>query len=706
MRLSELARQRLLLSLLVLLPLAAGAGCNCGAPPVTVHLPPVLPAFSGTPVVLVTIDTLRADRVGCFAPDDPYISTPNLDALAARGRIFTQCYTTVPLTLPAHASILTGLFPAAHRIRDNVNYRLPAGATTIAEVFRDAGYDTAAFVSAPTVAGGLGLAQGFDVYNDDLQLRSGGGVLLAERRSDETVARAIEWLTSVCDAASRAPADAPARPFFLWVHMFDPHLPYNAPTDYRPRDRIRPPVQLPGESLATARHKAQYDAEVSFADHSLGTLLAFLESKQLRDTTAMLVTSDHGESLGQHGEATHGYTCYPPTLHVPLIVAAPGVAAGGRSDAVVSVTAIAPTLATLAGVTESSLAAQSDSLPMRDADAVPQTWPSFEAFLGTLNFGWAPVRGAISPTDRQAILWSNPPEAYAGADDAMWERNLWSDTDRERWHTQLSQLLTSRAEAATGIGNPVVPPRTTRDTGIDLASYPGAPTGAADGGNALDSVLATTFPAQLFSASLDAPELFAERRSPAAHREDLIAYQNAQRDTAAGKYPLAIKTADELLQRDPRNAPALLLQTECWRLYAAEQLTNDPAQAQSMYAHAADTYARYVDVMLAAGHRWNPAVAQALHESLAVRRFFAGDRAGAETALKEVPPAELGADGRLVLALCWHYRGASAAAQLVIEDAGDAASPALKQLGAMLAAGTASADLAVLNPQFGFPPFR
>ncbi|MGE0432377.1 MAG: sulfatase [Planctomycetota bacterium] len=691
--------RRFALCALLLIALA-----GCGPSPVVPVQPPAPPQFNGTPVVLITIDTLRVDRVGCFAPHDPYLTTPTLDALAARGTIFTQCYTTAPLTLPAHASILTGLYPPAHRIRDNVNYLLPAGATTVAEVLRDAGYDTAAFVSSPTVAAGLGLAQGFAHYDDELTLARSQGVLLAERRSDETVSRALDWLRARCDAARTAPA----RPFMLWLHVFDPHMPYTPPEDLRDPSRRRPPAMPPGmdaDAMRVAQHIAFYDAEVTYADHQIGRLIDYLDSQELLAKSALIVTADHGEALGEHGEATHGYTCYPPTVHVPLIAAGPGVRAGASVPDAVSVTAIAPTLLQLAGVPNGALQPQSTALPLNGDDSPART-PTFEAYLGTLNFGWAPVRGAVALHDNppRAVVWSNPPEAYDPTDDAAWTTNLWTDggaDSQQAWRDRLQALR--REQAATDVGNPVVPPRTTTDTGINLASYPGAPRQQSAGESVLDAVLATTLPAQLFSPDLTAT--LSGARSPSAHRDDLVEYQLAQRHTAAGKYPLARQEAGRLLERDPHNAPALLLVTECWRLEAAELATSGSPREAILRAgaQAADAYARYVQCMLAAGHDQSPAVARALAESLAVRRFFAGDLAATQQTLAPFAPATLGADARLVLALCWHYAGATALARRLVEDAGDAATPALRALGEFLATPGCSRDIAVVNPRFGFP---
>ncbi len=279
-------------------------------------------------IVLVSIDTLRADRVGAYGSSAGL--TPNLDRLAATGVVFESAWTTAPLTVPAHASMLTGLLPPLHGLRTNARgHRLPAATArpyaTVAEIFRRENYRTAAFVSASVLRGArTGLDAGFDVY-DDVARAAPGALHDTERDGVETVTAALDWVNS------------DERPFFLWVHLFDPHTPYDAPPPW-------------GAGSAHTNDVEGYDAEVRYADHALGLLRDGLNEAGLGDAL-IVVVSDHGEALGAHGEATHGYLLHEETLHVPFVISAPGlVAEGQRRREPVSVGDVAPTLVTLAGI--------------------------------------------------------------------------------------------------------------------------------------------------------------------------------------------------------------------------------------------------------------------------------------------------------------------------------------------------------------------
>lgn len=274
-------------------------------------------------VVLVTIDTLRADRLGAYGRS-PTI-TPRLDALAAKGTVFENAWTTAPLTVPAHASLLTGLVPPGHGLRLNhPNAKLAdpnrRRFSTLAEVFGENGYDTGAFVSASVLrADATGLDAGFDRY-DEVPAAKRGALHDAERPAAETVGAALDWVRGA------------SRPAFLWVHLFDPHAPYDAPEGFGAGD----------EHAADA---TGYDGEVAYVDHWIGRLLDGLDAAGLGDAIVVVV-ADHGEGLGEHGEASHGFLLHEATLRVPLIVAGPGVEAGRRAEPV-SMVDVFPTLLAL-----------------------------------------------------------------------------------------------------------------------------------------------------------------------------------------------------------------------------------------------------------------------------------------------------------------------------------------------------------------------
>src|SRR5437762_13162043 len=276
-------------------------------------------------VLLVTIDTLRADRVGAGI-------APTLDALAASGLWFAAARTAAPLTLPSHATIHTGLLPPEHGIRENGAGALAPEHATIARLLKEAGYQTAAFVGAFVLDRRFGLAQGFDAYDDQIRRDpSATDRLEAERPAGAVAERALAWLANRQSAIN--PQSATRNPpFFAWVHFYDPHAPYTPPPEY------------------AARAKTPYDGEVAYADAQLGVLLDAVRRRGALDRTLVVVAGDHGEGLGDHGERTHGMLLYESTLRVPLIVVAPGRPAGRRDDPV-SLTDLAPTILRAAGVT-------------------------------------------------------------------------------------------------------------------------------------------------------------------------------------------------------------------------------------------------------------------------------------------------------------------------------------------------------------------
>lgn len=269
-------------------------------------------------VVLVTIDTLRADRLGCYGAEGAH--TPNVDTLAASGVRFETAISRVPLTLPAHASLMTALDPPQHGVRHNSIHRLADDLPTLAESLRGSGFATAAFVGALVLDRRFGLARGFDVYDDDVGRMSSPTVGYAERIASEVVDAALGWLDS-----------APPR-FFLWVHFYDPHLLYAPP---------------PGFAAAFASDR--YAGEIAFVDHELGRLLAGIEARFGPAGRLVVVTSDHGESLGEHGERTHAYGVYDATQRVPLILSGAGWPKGQVVETPVRLVDVAPTLLAAVG---------------------------------------------------------------------------------------------------------------------------------------------------------------------------------------------------------------------------------------------------------------------------------------------------------------------------------------------------------------------
>ncbi len=312
-------------------------------------------------VLLISIDTLRADRVGAYG--HAAAQTPHLDALAVRGLRFTQASTVVPLTLPAHASLLTGTFPAFHGVRDNGGFYIGEEQVTLAETLRAQGFATGGFVAAFVLDSRWGIAQGFDTYFDDFDLSQAQGVGLdsVQRRGDEVVQHAAAWIDARGDA-----------PFFAWVHLYDPHAPYDAPEPYRAR-------------FPTGLHGA-YDAEVAFTDAQVGELLRRLGSERLA-RTLVVVVGDHGESLGEHEEQAHGFFVYDATLAVPLIVAGPGIEAR-VIDEQVRLVDVAPTLCDLLGVPAPQAVQGRSLLPLARGERLGLTAWS-ESYYPRYHYGWS-----------------------------------------------------------------------------------------------------------------------------------------------------------------------------------------------------------------------------------------------------------------------------------------------------------------------------
>ncbi len=379
-------------------------------------------AAAGANVVLITLDTLRADRVECYGYDG--VETPNLNALAARGIRFEDAVASVPLTLPSHASILTGNYPPTHGVRDNGIHRLTPGHTTLAERLQEEGYTTAAFVASFVLDRRYGTDQGFDVYDDIINTGdpdSSHWQSRPERRGDRVVDSAMGWL-------EENERTGEGRPFFLWLHLYDPHEPYDPPQPFKSR--------YAGNG---------YDGEVAFTDQQVGRLVDRLRSLELLDDTLLVVVGDHGEGLGEHGEQTHGRLIYETTMRVPLIFHAPSVLPEGRvvDDRVVATVDIAPTLMDLLGI--APFDCDGVSLLLRPTDDDRSIY--IETLTPNLKHGWAPLHGLRRHTDK--FIQAPTPEYYDLADDPTETLNLYNhDEKAERLEAELAAMLESFPTAA------------------------------------------------------------------------------------------------------------------------------------------------------------------------------------------------------------------------------------------------------------------
>ncbi len=407
--------------------LLSGAACGRSAPEAPARGPaPAAPAarITAPTVLLVTIDTLRADRVGCYGRADA--GTPALDALAAAGARFDDAQTTAPLTLPAHASIHTGRTLPAHGVRNNGTFAVPPDVPVAADAFQHAGYVTGAFVSSPVLAFRHGLARGFQQYDDDIPRgtrREGLVTHYDERAGIDTVRRALAWLSQ-----------QGGRPAFVWVHLWEPHAPYHPPAEF-------------------ARFADRYQGEVAAADAALGVLVREVAALG-RERVLVAVAGDHGEGLGEHGEPTHGVYLYRATMRVPLIVSGP---AFGVKPAVIaqpaSLADLAPTLLGLAGLPGLRGA---DGLSLADALTGKGPFPAragvfAESHLPQIEFGWSGLRALVTPEHK--FIDAPRPELFDLRADPDERKDLSAqraDVDRER--RALEEAVRRAAAAAPASG--------------------------------------------------------------------------------------------------------------------------------------------------------------------------------------------------------------------------------------------------------------
>ena len=332
---------------------------------ISLCLAAALAAASGPPNVLfVTIDTLRGDRVGAYGY--AAAATPALDRLAREGVLVEDAVVQVPQTRPSHASLFTGRQPYEHGIRDNFSPPLEARLPTLAAVLARQGYATGGFIGAYPVSRDSGLDRGFSVYDDPFSGKGPGRQeARSERRAAEVVDAALRWL-----------AEPHGGPFFAWVHLFDPHAPYEPPPPYRERFASR-----------------LYDGEIAYADAQLARLLEWLDRAQLRDSTLVVVTSDHGEGLGDHGEEEHLFFVYDSTLRVPLVLRWPGqIRAGSRVAGQCRSVDLLPTLLDLLGVPAIATSGASRAGQIRTGGRIPDNESYAESLYAQLHYGYAPLR--------------------------------------------------------------------------------------------------------------------------------------------------------------------------------------------------------------------------------------------------------------------------------------------------------------------------
>ncbi len=374
-------------------------------------------------VLFITLDTTRRDAMG-FHGQSP-TPTPHLDRLAEESVVFDDAYTVAPLTLPAHSSLMTGLYPVSHGVRENSVFRLAEEADTLAEILQSEGYATAASVAAFVLEADFGIAQGFDKYRAPPRIPGTSVQFMAEVRADRNVDHALQDLATL-----------PA-PFFYWLHLFDPHFPYEAP-GATPSSTVSTPEQ----------EKQRYLEEVRFADRQLGRLFDRLRQQDLWERLIVVFASDHGESLGDAKEATHGHFVYDPTMRIPLLLRAPSVKPQ-RVEEGASLIDVVPTVLSLLDIPRPDL--RFDGIdwtgPLSGQHSVPERVIALESYNVYYNHGFAPFECIVRGTDK--FIHSRVDEFYDRQADPTEQHNAIGDAGStvQAMTSQLEQLFSDPPHA-------------------------------------------------------------------------------------------------------------------------------------------------------------------------------------------------------------------------------------------------------------------
>lgn len=486
---------------IVCLALAGTAG---GAPPRSESKRSTQPNL-----LLITIDTLRPDHLGCYGYKD--IKTPNIDALAATGLRYQNARTVVPTTLPSHSTIMTGTYPMLHGMHDFTGNRLSDQQPTLASILKADGYATGAVIGAAVLDSRFGLNRGFDFYYDEFDFNrfSEANLDAMERPGNVVVDQALRWLE----------AQKPAQPFFLWVHIYDPHHPYHPPEPY-----------------ATEYARRPYDGEIAFADAQVGRLLAYLKAQGRDGNTLIALMGDHGESLGEHGELTHGFFIYDATVRVPLLFRPPPTLKRKPKvvTTAVSLVDVLPTVLDYLNINPPA-GIQGHSLrdgPQGGPDTVSPVYA--ETFLPRLHFNWSELRG-LQRGDYHFIE-SPKPELYNVSDDPH----------------ELNNLFTAKPAVAQELRGQLASVIRELTPGTELAQK-----------TSLDPAMAERLKALGYAAvSAGATATLSDKDLP--DPKDRIALfekiSSAIDDSQHGRYPESIRKLDEALAVEPDSIPVHYLQ--------------------------------------------------------------------------------------------------------------------------------------------------
>ncbi len=559
------------------------------------------PAAAPAGVIIVSLDTTRADHLGCYGATE--LRTPHIDAWAASGVLFEQCATVAPLTLPANASLLTGLYPFQHGVRNNGMFALPQTAETLAERFAARGYATAAFVAAAVINREFGLAQGFQTYDDV----PGGSDDMAppERSAQAVIDGALTWLKANRDA-----------PFFLFIHLFDPHMPYRPPPEF---DAV-----YPGRP---------YLAEIAYVDAQLGRLRAALDEADLTRNTLVVLTADHGESLGAHGELTHGTFVYDETMRVPLLFSWPAaLPAARRVASQVRLVDVAPTLLELCGLDALSVADGQTLAPMLRGAAEEPRLAYGESLYAKLALDLAPLR--MLRDGAWKYIHAPQPELYDLRTDPREESDLAAAQQQRvaEYRAALEKLVLAARPLATAAAT--IDGRQQRE--LSALGYLGASGG---GGAALD----------------EAALLRAEGRNPRDYARQIRTLHQVEGLINVGQYAVAERALNAIVQQEGDAGPALplvhaqLAVTKAAQGHAADALPHFETALRAM-PDDARTRMQFGVTLLRAGRTTDaireletcieaPATQAAAREWLALAHLRAGRRDEAAATLRGVDTA-------------------------------------------------------------------
>ncbi|HEX5474073.1 MAG TPA: sulfatase-like hydrolase/transferase [Vicinamibacterales bacterium] len=547
--------------------------------------------FDG-PIVLVSIDTLRADHLPIYGYTK--VRTPNIDGLAAQSTVFEHAYSHAPQTLPAHTSILTGELPFQTQVRDNVGFTLKKDQWTLARALKGDGFDTGGFVSAYVLRAATGINQGFDTYDDDLPEASSEKPLgQVQRDGALTLAAAERWL-------GRRTSDR----LFLFVHFYEPHRPYTPPARFAAY--------------------APYDGEIAYADELVGRLFDRLRAEHLFDKAAIVLLADHGEGLGDHGEQEHGMFLYDDTVHVPLVVKLPYQRAGRRVAEPVQQIDVAPTLLALAGSKPPADLHGRNLRPLLDGSGtIPETGIYAEAMESRYHFGWSEL---YSLTDaRYRLIRAPRDELYDLQNDPREAASIVSA------RAQVHQAMRAALERLIA-GTPITAPSTVSEADrqrLEALGYVGTSSGvslALPGDRLPDpkdklAVLERYQRAQALAGARKYDQAAALYRQVLATDPEMLDVwtQLAQADIRLGRHADAVDAYRQMIQRDPKNTAALigagdeLLRLKRFdeaRQYGALAVSVAPALAHELLAKIAVQRKDAVDARreAALAHQADPSV--------------------------------------------------------------------------------------------------